>query len=146
MKIDSIHVSDFDGKTINLMEQYKGQSLLLIIYNNRCLGCTGRAIPLAYDFDCEYPSIQVVGIHSDFGNEEASAQDIKSIFTAKEVPFPIYIDRDHKVYDQFDAEGTPQWIAIDKNGTLVRSIYGSQEGSKIKLGYTIDELLETEKQ
>jgi hypothetical protein len=31
-----------------------------------------------------------------------------SIFTIDELPFPIYIDKHHRVYDNFNSEGTPQ--------------------------------------
>ena len=48
--IESIAVTDFEGNRVDLLTEYKGIPLLLIIYNNACLGCTGRAIPLAYEF------------------------------------------------------------------------------------------------
>ena len=84
-EIESINVLDLDGVAINLMTLYKNKVLLLIIYNNDCLGCTGRAIPLAYEFQQKYPSIQVAGIHADFINREGTKASIKSIFTSGEI-------------------------------------------------------------
>lgn len=139
--IESIEVTDFEGQRVNLMHIYKGKPLLLIIYNNACLGCTGRAIPLAYDFQQSNASVQVIGIHSNFGSLEVTKEEIKSIFTSGEVPFPIYIDKNHKVYDQFNSEGTPQWVLITREGELYRSFFGSQEGAQNRLGYALDELL-----
>lgn len=46
--IASINVHDLDGNPVDLMQKYSGKPLLLIIYNNDCLGCIGRAIPLAF--------------------------------------------------------------------------------------------------
>ena len=141
-EIESINVLDLDGVAINLMTLYKNKVLLLIIYNNACLGCTGRAIPLAYEFQQKYPSIQVAGIHADFINREGTKASIKSIFTSGENPFPIYIDKGHQVYDQFKSEGTPQWLLISKKGELFRSIFGSQDNAKNRLFYALESLCE----
>jgi len=140
--IPSIKVLDLEGAAVDLMTTYKNKALLLIIYNNDCMGCTGRAIPLAYEFQQTFPSLQVAGIHSNFVNREATKESIKCIFTSGENPFPIYIDEHHKIFDQFNAEGTPQWLLISENGTLFRSIFGSQENAKNRLFYALESLLE----
>ena len=142
--IESILVTDLDGRELDLLTEYKDKALVLIIYNNSCLGCTGRAIPLAYDFQQNNPSIQVIGIHSDFGGTKTTKEAIKSIFTSGEVPFPIYMDENHQVFDQFESAGTPQWILITHKGELFRSIFGSQDGAQNRLFYAIDELVKSE--
>ena len=139
--IESILVTDLDGREVDILTEYKDKALVLIFYNNSCLGCTGRAIPLAYDFQQENPSIQVIGIHSNFGKRETTKEDIKSIFTSGEVPFPIYIDENHQVFDQFESAGTPQWILITPKRELFRSIFGSQNGAQNRLLYAIEEFL-----
>lgn len=140
--IQSISVKDFDGNIINLVQKYKNKLLLIIIYNNDCLGCTGRAIPLAYEFQQQYPTIQVIGIHADFLNKEGTKTTIKNIFTSGRIPFPIYIDEHHKVYDQFNSEGTPQWLMISEKGELLRSIFGSQDNAKNRLYYALESFVE----
>ncbi|MGJ8684221.1 MAG: TlpA family protein disulfide reductase [Nonlabens sp.] len=139
--INSIAVKDLDGNSVDLMELYKGKVQLLIIYNNDCLGCTGRAIPMAYEFQLKYPDILVAGIHADFDNREGTKENIKAIFTSGEIPFPFYIDKHHKVYDQFQAEGTPQWLLINEKGELFRSIFGSQDNAKNRLFYALESLV-----
>jgi len=114
---------------------------LIIIYNNQCLGCTGRAIPLAYDFKNEFKELQVLGIHSNFTSQKITEADIKSIFTIDKLPFPIYIDEGAKVYKQFESEGTPYWLLINSDGKLCKSIFGSQESAKNRLMYALNELL-----
>lgn len=140
MMIESIKVQDFDSNELDLLKKYKGNPLLIIIYNNQCLGCTGRAIPLAYEYGKEFEKLQVIGIHSNFGENPTTEKDIKSIFTIGKLPFPIYLDEEHKVYDQFNSEGTPQWLLITSEGLLFRSIFGSQAGSQNRLLYALESL------
>lgn len=144
--VQSIPVLDLDGFPVDLMTAYKNKVLLLIIYNNDCLGCTGRAIPLAYEFQQQYPSIQVAGIHANFVNREATKASIKSIFTSGENPFPIYIDEHHQVFDQFKAEGTPQWVLISEKGELFRSFFGSQDNAQNRLFYALESLVKNKKE
>ena len=139
--IQHINVKGLDGVTIDLMAAYKNKVLLLIIYNNDCLGCTGRAIPLAYKFQQDYPSIQVAGIHADFQNREGTKENIKSVFTSGENPFPIFIDENHKMYSQFKAEGTPQWLLITEKGELFRSVFGSQENAQNRIYYALESVV-----
>ncbi|AUC81398.1 redoxin domain-containing protein [Lacinutrix sp. Bg11-31] len=142
--IQHIQVKDLDGIAVDLIKIYKNKVLLLIIYNNDCLGCTGRAIPLAYEFQQKHPSIVVAGIHANFINREGTKANIKSVFTSGENPFPIFIDEQHKVYDQFNAEGTPQWLLITEKGELFRSIFGSQENAKNRLYYALESVVGNE--
>jgi peroxiredoxin len=139
--ITSIAVKDLDGEDVDLIRLYREKVLLLMLYNNDCLGCTGRALPLAYEFQIQYPSIQVTGIHADFPTREGTKENIKAVFRSGNNPFPIYIDQHHKVYEQFHAEGTPQWLLITKNGELYRSIFGSQDNAKNRLFYALESLI-----
>ena len=138
--VESILVRDFNNNSVDLIKKYKGKPLLAIIYNNQCLGCTGRAIPLAYELQKENEEIQVVGIHTSFNSSQASESDIKSIFTVDALPFPIFLDNGRAVYDQFESSGTPQWVLITKEGKLSRTIFGSQEGAQNRLYYAIEQL------
>ncbi|WP_339714930.1 TlpA family protein disulfide reductase [Cyclobacterium amurskyense] len=138
--VESILVRDFNNNSVDLIKKYKGKPLLAIIYNNQCLGCTGRAIPLAYELQKENDEIQVVGIHTSFNSSQASESDIKSIFTVDALPFPIFLDNGRAVYDQFESSGTPQWVLITKEGKLSSTIFGSQEGAQNRLYYAIDQL------
>lgn len=140
LKVASIKVHDFELNEIDLIQEYKGRPVLVLIYNNQCLGCNGRAVPLAYEFQQEFDGLQVLGIHTNFGTQQTTEQDIKSIFTIDELPFPIYLDRGHTVYDQFNSEGTPQWLLITREGQLYRSIFGSQSGSQNRLMYALQDV------
>lgn len=138
--IESILVKNFNNETVDLLVKYANENLVLLFYNNKCLGCTGRAVPLAYQFQQDYKNSRVIGIHVNFGTIKTTEQDIKSIFTVNELPFPIYLDENHEVYDTFKCEGTPHWLLITKQGILHRSIFGSQSGAQNRLYYAIESL------
>ncbi|WP_436415982.1 TlpA family protein disulfide reductase [Petrimonas sp.] len=140
MKIEEITVKTLDGNTVNLMEIYAGNPLLILFFNIQCLGCVGRAIPLAYDYLQEFKNLNVVGIHTTFGKEVVTKDDIINIFTQKELPFPIYFDIEKLNYEKFECEGTPHWILTDKEGSVIRSIFGSQENAQTRLIYALEEL------
>lgn len=137
----SLIVQDFDQKSIDLIQHYPARPLLLLFYNNSCLGCTGRAIPLAHQIQQDYEKIQVIGVHSEFGDGISTEADIESIFRIDELPFPIYIDAGHRLYDSLSCEGTPHWILVSKNGELEKSVFGSQLGAQNRLTYALEELV-----
>ncbi|MCF1190727.1 redoxin domain-containing protein [Mangrovimonas sp. AS39] len=139
-QLNSIVVQDFDQNPVDLLSIYKNQNLLLLLYNNQCLGCTGRAVPLAYKLQNMHKNVTVIGIHSNFGTQTTSEEDIKSIFTSKELPFPIYLDETHEIYDFFQSEGTPQWVLITKDKTVYRSVFGSQANAENRLLYALESL------
>lgn len=137
-EITSMFVENFNGQRIDLIQEYKNKPLLLLFYNNQCLGCTGRAVPLAYEFSKEFKNIQVLGIHTSFRKELVTEVDVKSIFTIKKLPFPIYLDTNRVLYDTFEAEGTPFWVLMTKERRIYRSIFGSQPNAKNRLLYALE--------
>lgn len=140
-KANQIFVNTLDGDKVNLMDTYSNSPLLVLFFNIKCLGCVGRAIPLAYDYSKEFENLKVAAIHTSFGKEVVTKDDIKGIFTTDELPIPIYFDIDKSNYERFECEGTPHWLLFNKDGTLFRSFYGSQDGAQTRLMYALDELV-----
>ncbi|EMY82544.1 redoxin domain-containing protein [Psychroflexus gondwanensis] len=118
----------------------KGKINLILFYNTYCLGCTGRAIPFAFELTQQFPELNLIVIHTNFGKQSFSKVEILDIFTTKASPFEIYIDPHQKVYDHFKAEGTPHWIVLDKELEIFRSIFGSQQQSQQRLWYALESL------
>ena len=139
-KVPALFVDTLEGEQVNLIDLYQGKDLLVLFYNNQCLGCTGRAIPLAYDYQARYPDLTVVAVHVNFSKSPVTRQDIHSIFTMPELPFPIYLDQRQESYRLYQSEGTPHWFLINKEGALVQSIFGSQAGAQNRLLYAFEEL------
>lgn len=136
----NLNVKSLEGETLNLLDVLGGKNALLIFYNNACLGCTGRAIPLAYELKKEFGDVSVIGIHVDFGPTETTVEEIHAIFTIEDLPFPIYKDINQSLYSFFSCEGTPHWILLNEKGEVANTIFGSQEGARTRLTYALEEL------
>lgn len=131
---------DLESNKILLYQLIQKDKLnLILFYNNDCLGCTGRALPLAYNIQKKYPSINLIVIHSAFGENTYSTEDLNAMFTSGKSPFPIYMEKQHELYDSFNCDGTPHWVLINEKLEVLHSIFGSQEGAQMKLEYAIEE-------
>jgi len=139
--LQQLKVKNFSQHWLDLFELYPQKALLILLYNNQCLGCTGRAIPFANQMRENYKQVQVIGIHVNFSQTViTSREEILSIFTVNELPFPIFLDEEAKIYHHFQAEGTPQWLIFDKKHQLYRSIFGSQGNAQNRVIYALEEL------
>lgn len=136
-----IKLKSLNGKTLSINNLLKeGKINLILFYNTYCLGCTGRAIPFAYELTQDFPELNMIVIHTNFGNQNFSKTEILNIFTTKTSPFEIYIDPNAEAYKHFKCEGTPHWIVFDENLEIFRSIFGSQTQSQQRLWYAIESL------
>lgn len=129
-----------EGQYFDPLIKYNGSPVLVIFYHTSCLGCTGRALPLAYQFSGEYPHIQLVVVHVDFKNRISTVDEINSVFTDNTPPFEIYRDENGQNFYHYNAEGTPHWLLFDSEGHLRQSIFGSQENAQNRLYYALEEM------
>lgn len=129
-----------NGEDFNPLKAFEGQIILVIFYHSSCLGCTGRALPLAYQLSREYSSVQLVVVHVDFKNRETTVDEINSVFTDKTPPFEIYRDENAQNFYHYHAEGTPHWLLFDTEGRLSHSVFGSQENVQNRLYYALEEI------
>lgn len=136
-----LSVQKLDGAMLDLKEQFPEAPMLLLFYNSDCLGCTGRALPYAYQLSKDFPELAVIALHVDFGRVH-SESEILEVFTSGQAPFPLFRDIDRKLYQAFKCEGTPHWILLDRDKTVVNSIFGSQDQAQNRLQYGIAELLQ----
>jgi peroxiredoxin len=128
-----------DGDMPNL-DAYAGKPVLMFFFNLGCDGCMFRGIPLATEIANKYPEIQVVGVHSNFGAfAETTYANVQAAMAERDVTFPVIMDDGHQTYDAYEAEGTPHWIFIDRDGTVQKSIFGTQPNALMRLEYLLME-------
>lgn len=136
-----IQLKSLEGKELTLTQLLsKGKVNLILFYNTYCLGCTGRAIPFAHELTKDFPELNLVVIHTNFGNQSFSKAEVLDIFRSRMSPFDIYIDPDAEAYKHFQCEGTPHWVILDRELQTFRSIFGSQNQSQNRLFYALESL------
>lgn len=144
MSFPEVELVSLKGKSFFLRELIQEHSFnLILFYNTNCLGCTGRAIPLAYKLANDFDFINLIVIHSNFRPMPFTKDEVLSVFTNHESPMEIYRETKHELYDYFDCDGTPHWLIMTEHGEVVHSFFGSQDGAQLKLEYAILEYQES---
>lgn len=142
MVLPGITLTDLNEKEHVLLSLIQKNKLnLILFYNTNCLGCTGRAIPLAYKLHKEHSFLALTVIHSNFRKTPFSKDEVLSVFTDQESPIPIYRELNHELYDFFECEGTPHWILMNDKHEILYTFFGSQDGAQMKLHYAIEEFV-----
>ncbi|RYM34710.1 hypothetical protein ERX46_04870 [Brumimicrobium glaciale] len=140
MIFPDIELIDLKEETHSLTSLIQKNKLnLILFYNTNCLGCTGRAIPLAYKLHQQHSFLALTVIHSNFRKTSFSGGEVLSVFTDQESPIPIYRESNHELYDFFQCEGTPHWVLMNDKQEVLYSFFGSQDGAQMKLQYAIEE-------
>lgn len=132
-----------DGQPAPDVESYKGKPLIILIFNLGCPGCKWRAIPFANRLVYEEGDfLQVVGIHTHFEGPDFTDEQIKSAKEEHYIRFPIFRDGDlAATYYNYQAAGTPHWILVDKGGTVIDSIFGSDPNrALLRIHYHVEQL------
>jgi len=141
-EILGLGLSTLKNKTTQLKDLLmKDKINLLVFYHTNCLGCTGRALPFGYELSKEHKNLNFIVIHVNFASRKMSNEEVLSVFTDQTAPFEIWLDEGAQLYEALDCEGTPHWIFMDDQGEVKHSIFGSQEGAKMKIHFAIDEEL-----
>lgn len=141
-EIQPWHLESLGNQKVPHYKDFKGKPLLILFFYLGCPGCTGRAIPFANRMVYEHQDkINVLGIHSNFEGPEYSDDDITSTLDLLHVRFPFFRDSGlAATFHDYQAAGTPHWILVNKDGIVLRSIFGSEPNRALLwLDYAINE-------
>ncbi|HCU45602.1 MAG TPA: TlpA family protein disulfide reductase [Sphingobacterium sp.] len=144
-EIQPWHLESILDEKVPVYEDFKGKPLLILFFYLGCPGCVGRAIPFANKMVFEHSGkINVLGIHSNFEGPEYSNGEIIQSLNALHVRFPFFRDLGlATTFFNYQAGGTPHWILINKEGIVIRSIFGSDPNRALLwLDYAIMEELD----
>lgn len=138
--MEHFRLTNIENEPVQLSKIVDSNKLsLFLVYHQFCLGCTGRAIPMAWEIAQKHQWMNVNLIHSNLGGQKFTKQELLSVFVSQKSPLPIYIDNEHLMYDFYEAEGTPTWLFFDQQGKLIKHIFGSQHNAKNRILYFLDE-------
>lgn len=138
------HLESLTDQKVPEYLTFKGKPLLILFFYLGCPGCTGRAIPFANKMFYEHgDKISVMGIHSNFEGPEYSDDDLIKTMNSLYVKFPYFKDAGlATTFHDYQAAGTPHWLLVDKDGKVIRSVFGSDPNRALLwLDYAIMEEL-----
>lgn len=136
------HLESVGSVDVPNYKDFKGKPLLILFFYLVCPGCTGRAIPFANKMVYEHgDKINVLGIHSNFEGPEYSDEDLVSTLKSLHARFPFFRDAGFATtFHDYQAAGTPHWVLVNKDGRVIRSIFGSDpDRALLRLDYAINE-------
>ncbi len=117
--------------------------MLLLFFNVGCPGCMGRALPFSLELAARYPGLRLVGLHTSFekGSDYAPAR-IQAVVEYFALPYPVYLDDGDATFLRYEAGGTPHRVLVEAGGIIRKSIFGSMDGARQRLGYALEELFQ----
>ena len=97
-----------------------GRPVLVEFWTYGCINCV-RTIPAVRDLYTGYSGrgLQVVGVHSpEFGHERDLA-NVKEAVRRLDIPYPVAIDNDYRVWSSFSNRYWPALYLLDRDGRIV---------------------------
>lgn len=110
----------------------QGQVVIVYAFQMLCPGCVQHSLVQAKQLDALFKNqgLQVLGLHSVFEHHEVMTEQALKVFCQEfGLHFPIAIDQATgqglpKTMQNYQMQGTPTFIAIDKNGYLRLQHFG----------------------
>lgn len=133
-------VDTLDGQEAPSLQTWEGHYGLILLFNQECLTCKTRALPLLKQWTEYYPDLRTAAVHVQPGRKKTDAAEIQALAKNQALNFPVYVDRERDSYVNLQAEGTPHWIMLNPNGQIERSIFGSRPNALQRIDYFIREL------
>jgi len=116
---DEFRLTDLDGKTHSL-SQYRGKVVLVNFWATWCKPCTTEMPAMQASFDKLRDKGFVVLAINELEDEAKVRDHIKQYGHT----FPVLMDRDNKVANQFGVFGLPVSVFIDQQGRVQEYIKG----------------------
>ena len=132
----NFELTDISGKTIHLTDK-RGKVILLNFWASWCAPCV-KEIPsmnrLAESFDRD--QFEIVSV-----NFKESPETIAAFFKQVQVDFPVLIDLQGKVANQYEIFAFPSSFIIDAHGNLRYSVNAAIEWDEPQIKSVIDSLI-----
>lgn len=119
MPASEFSLTDLDGKSHKL-EQYRGKIVLLNFWATWCKPCTTEmpAMQTVYD-ELREKGFVVLAV-----NELEDEGKVREHIAAYKHTFPVLLDHENKVANQYGVFGLPVSVFIDQNGVVQEYIKG----------------------
>ncbi|MCQ0110954.1 AhpC/TSA family protein [Zhouia amylolytica] len=133
------------NEKVPTVKDFRGKPLLILFFYLGCPGCKGRAIPYANRIIYEDLGVNVIGIHTRFAGKVYTDEQLQAIKEEFHMRFPYYRDKpEATTFNTYFAGGTPHWVLVNSEGTVVQSMFGSDPNNALlRLDLKIKELLQS---
>ena len=119
MPVEDFHLTDLEGKQQSL-SQYRGKIVLVNFWATWCKPCTTEMPAIQASFDKLRDKGFVVLAINELEDDAKVREHIKQYGHT----FPVLMDRDNKVANQFGVFGLPVSVFIDQEGRVQEYIKG----------------------
>ncbi len=119
MPIEDFHLTDLDGRTQSI-SQYRGKIVLLNFWATWCKPCT-KEMPA---MQSTYNKLRNEGFMVLAINELEDDDKVREHVMQYSHTFPVLMDRDNKVANQFGVFGLPVSVFLDGQGRVQEYIKG----------------------
>ena len=119
MQAEDFQLADLDGKTQSL-SQYRGKIVLVNFWATWCKPCTTEMPAMQAIYDKLHDKGFVVLAVNELEDDAKVREHIKQYGHT----FPVLMDRDNKVANQFGVFGLPVSVFIDQEGLVQEYIKG----------------------
>ncbi|MBM74253.1 MAG: hypothetical protein CMK59_02530 [Proteobacteria bacterium] len=118
-------------------EDFKGQPVIQTFWATWCGPCR-KELPVLAELYKKYQSegLQVVAI-----NVDKDPRKVKAFLKQNPLPFPVVLDTNSALQDQFDAPSVPATYWIQKDGVISRKTVGYDERKKNLFNQYVEQLL-----
>jgi peroxiredoxin len=107
-------LKDLDGRSVRLSD-YKGRTIVLYFMATWCPECRG-AIPQLKEI---YSSYNARGLVLLAINVMESKDKVAAFSRKYNLPYPVLLDEDGKVYRSYGVGGVPVKALVDRNGRII---------------------------
>lgn len=106
------------------IEAYRGEVVLLNIWATWCAPCEEEMPSMQRLHEDLGPrGLRVVAVSIDFGDSE----NVREWVEERSLTFDILHDRTGRIQDRYQTTGVPESFVIDRDGTIVKKVWGPLE-------------------
>lgn len=116
-----------DGQTIDL-DTYRGKPVVLNFWATWCGYCV-QEMPDLVKFAASHPEVNVIGVNVNDNKDDATA------FVSRQgMKFPIIFDPNAGFFDQFQSQGLPTTVFLNKDLQVTDKIVGATDTAGFEAG------------
>lgn len=123
VKAPNFTLKTLSGDTLSLKD-FRGRYVLINMWASWCGPCKKEA-PELVKIDQAYPDQKLMILGVNMTSQEMSIQNVKHFVQQKGITFPVLLDRDGKVMNEYHVIGIPTTYLIGPNGKVLHRFRGA---------------------